>query len=181
PAVRFRGLELTYAELDARANQLARRLQTMGVGPDAPVGVWIERSPELLVALLGILKAGGGYVPLDPNYPAERLAFMLEDSRVRVIVTDSAWAKALPEHTARLLLLDTEAAALAREDPGALHVLVNADGLAYINYTSGSTGTPKGVEVVHRAVNRLVCKVDYVRLNADETVLHASTLAFDAS
>jgi amino acid adenylation domain-containing protein len=180
-AVKFHDDVLTYAELDARANQLARRLQAMGVGPDAPVGVWIDRSPDLIVALLGILKAGGGYLPLDPNYPRERLAFMLDDARVQVVVTDSRWRVALPEHSASLLLLDADAAAIAREDARPLNVDVSADSLAYINYTSGSTGTPKGVELMHRAVNRLVCKIDYVQLNQDETVLHASTLAFDAS
>ncbi|MDQ6673654.1 MAG: amino acid adenylation domain-containing protein, partial [Chloroflexota bacterium] len=180
-AVKFHDSVLTYAELDARANQLARRLRAMGVGPDAPVGVWIERSPELIVALLGILKAGGGYVPLDPSYPLERLAFMLEDAQVRVVVTDSRWRDSLPEHTAHLLLLDADAARIAREDTRPLNIHVTADSLAYINYTSGSTGTPKGVEVVHRAVNRLVCKVDYAQLDERTIVLHASTLAFDAS
>jgi len=181
PALKYHDTTLTYAELDARANQLARRLQTLGIRSDEPVGVWIDRSPELIVALLGILKAGGGYLPLDPNYPRERLAFMLDDAQVQVVVTDGRWASALPNSTARLLLLDQEAAAIAREDARPLPTRVSADSLAYINYTSGSTGTPKGVEVHHRAVNRLVCRVDYVRLDDNETLLHASTLAFDAS
>ena len=181
PAIKFHDTTLTYAEVDARANQLARRLQRIGVSRNAPVGVWIERTPELIIALLGILKAGAGYVPLDPTYPRERLAFMLDDAQVQVVVTDRRWRASLPDHTATLLLLDEEAAAIASEDTRPLNLPGAADDLAYINYTSGSTGTPKGVEVVHRAVNRLVCKVDYVQLDASTTVLHASTLAFDAS
>lgn len=180
-AVKFRDTILTYAELDARANQLARHLQRIGVRPNTPVGVWLERTPELIVALIGILKAGAGYLPLDPTYPPERVAFMLDDASVRVVVTNRNWQTSLPDNSATLLLLDEKATEIAGEDARPLDLPGSADDLAYINYTSGSTGTPKGVEIVHGAVNRLVCKVDYVQLDATRTVLHASTLAFDAS
>src|SRR5580704_14945323 len=183
PAVRWRDTVLTYAELEARANRLARRLRALGVGPDVPVGLCLERGPDTIVALLAILKAGGGYLPLDPGYPARRLAFMLEDARVPVLVTETRLAGRLPEHAAATLVLDSAAAAAAigAEDPSPPCIPARSDQLAYINYTSGSTGVPKGVEVTHRAVNRLVCRVDDATLGPQTTLLQASSLSFDAS
>ncbi len=172
---------LTYAELDRRANRLARNLRRRGVGADVCVGLCLERSFDTIVALLGILKAGGAYLPLESNYPKERLAFMLEDARVPLVVTQSSLAATLPEHGGATLFLDREAARLDEEDDLPVDGGATAQSLAYVIYTSGSTGKPKGVLVTHRAVNRLVCDVDYVPLGSQETLLHAANLAFDAS
>ncbi len=142
---------LTYAELNRRANRLARRLRALGVGPETLVGVMLERTAELVVALFGVLKSGGAYVPLDPNYPAERLAFMLEDARARVLLTQSSLLGRLPAHEARVLCLDAdwpEVAHLAGEN---LRAPVARENLAYVIYTSGSTGRPKGVAITHRS------------------------------
>ncbi|XXF81246.1 LLM class flavin-dependent oxidoreductase [Myxococcaceae bacterium GXIMD 01537] len=146
PAVTFGGRSLTYAELGARANQLARHLQVLGVGPETPVGLCVERSLDLVVGLLGILKAGGGYLPLDPDYPPERLAWMLEDSGASVVVTQRALAARL-ESRARAVCLDSD---LPPSAPGVPARTAPASRLAYLIYTSGSTGRPKGVMVSHR-------------------------------
>src|SRR5581483_879528 len=136
---------MTYQELNARANQLARRLRQSGIGPEARVALCVERSPELLVGLLGILKAGGAYVPLDCDYPPERLAFILQDARVPLLVTQPHLRDRLPAGSAQVLCLDETGAWLrqfCRED---LDGCTHAHHLAYIMYTSGSTGRPKGV------------------------------------
>ncbi|HEV2145827.1 MAG TPA: amino acid adenylation domain-containing protein [Longimicrobiaceae bacterium] len=152
PAVTFEGESLSYAELDRRANRLAHALRTLGVGPDIPVGVCLERSLEMVVAILGVLKAGGAYVPLDPSYPAERLAYLLEDSAVAVLVTRERHLGTLPPHRARVLSLDGP---LPDEGDAAPGVPVSADNLAYVIYTSGSTGRPKGAQITHAHVLRL--------------------------
>ncbi|RKH60321.1 non-ribosomal peptide synthase/polyketide synthase, partial [Corallococcus aberystwythensis] len=175
------GEPLTYGALEARANRLAHHLRGLGVGPDVKVGVCIERSFELVVALLGILKAGGAYVPLDPEYPRERLAFMLEDCQPRVVVTRARLAGALPPGPGQRVLLDAEEAAWTRHPATPPEVLLSDEHLAYVLYTSGSTGQPKGVQVSHAAIVRLVHQVDYVRLGPRERVLHFAPLAFDAS
>ena len=135
---------LAYGELDTRANQLAHHLQGLGVGPEVLVGVCLERSPDLVIALLGILKAGGAYVPLDPAYPRERLAFMLEDARVSVVVTHQHLVRALPARGPHTVCLDTDAATL--EGASTTHPVspVRPDNLAYVIYTSGSTGAAQG-------------------------------------
>ena len=173
---------LTYRELEERANRLARHLAALGVAPDARVAVLLERSAELVVALLAILKAGGAYVPLDPGFPAERLRLMLDDADARILVTRSELVDRLPaEHGAALVRLDAnaeEVAARPADDPG---IEVDPHGLAYVVYTSGSTGTPKGVAVPHRAVVRLVRDTDYAQLTAEDRVAQASTATFDAA
>ncbi len=141
---------LTYAELNARANRLARHLRSLGVGPEALVGIFLERSAETVVAVLGVLKAGGAYVPLDPAYPRERLSFMLEDARIRVLLTLESLLESLPAGGARVVRLDTERAAFEREDEADLDARVDGANLAYIIYTSGSTGKSKGVLVEQR-------------------------------
>ena len=181
-AVRCDGQQLTYAELDARANRLAGWLKARGVGREQPqVGVCLPRSMDLLVTLVGILKAGGAYVPLDPEYPAERLAFMATDSRVRIIVTHAALESRLPAGDWRPLCLDTHADQLAGfgDQPPARDVV--EDDLAYVVFTSGSTGRPKGVCVPHRGVLRLVLDTDYAHLGPDEVLLQLAPVAFDAS
>ena len=172
---------VTYGELDARANRLANHLRRLGVGPEHRVGLCLERGPELIVSVLAILKAGGAYVPLDPVYPRERLAFMLADAGVSVLVTDTRLAEALPRAGAARVLLDAHRDAVAAESAADPRVRVPAEGLAYLVYTSGSTGTPKAVAVPHRAVLRLARGGRWVRLDADETVLQLAPIAFDAS
>ncbi|NOK08417.1 non-ribosomal peptide synthetase [Corallococcus exercitus] len=181
-AVRCDGQQLTYAELDARANRLASWLKAQGVGRERPqVGVCLPRSVDLVVTLVGILKAGGAYVPLDPEYPSERLAFMATDSRVRIIVTHAGLESRLPSGDWRTLCLDTQGEALAGFGEGPIARDVVEDDLAYVVFTSGSTGRPKGVCVPHRGVLRLVLDADYVHLGPDEVLLQLAPVAFDAS
>ncbi|MFB1481437.1 amino acid adenylation domain-containing protein [Corallococcus sp. RDP092CA] len=182
-AVRFQGRTLTYAQLDARANQLAHALRRRGVGPEVRVALSVERSLEVAVGLLGILKAGGAWVPVDPMLPRERLAFMLEDSAATVLVTQAPLLERFPEGArARALCLDTEREGLARE-----HVLapvsgVGARNLAYVLYTSGSTGTPKGTAIEHRGVCNLVAhEATAYGIGPGSRVLQFASLSFDLS
>ena len=144
-AVVFEEQQLTYAELERRANQLAHHLRGLGVGPEVVVGLCIERSLEMVVGLLGILKAGGAYLPLDPSYPQERLAYMLTDARAPVLVTQAALVEQLPEHDACVVQLDADWAEIATQPTSAPASGAKPDNLAYVIYTSGSTGKPKGV------------------------------------
>src|SRR2546421_1328693 len=180
-AVIWQDRQLTYQQLNQQANQLAHHLQRLGIGPEAPVGLYVERSLEMVVGLLGILKAGGVYVPLDPAYPQERLAFMLEDAQVPVLLTQQRLAGGLPPHTARVVCLDTDGTRLSRESQENPTSGVRADNLAYVIYTSGSTGRPKGVAVSHRAINRLVFHTNYVQLEPTDRVAQASNASFDAA
>src|SRR5262249_34268985 len=143
--------ELTYRELNARANKLARYLRKLGVRPETCVGVLVERSLEMLVGLLAVLKAGGAYVPLDPEYPQERLGFMLADSGARVLLTQQHLAMHLPTHGARTVYVDSEGQAIDAESPENFRCDVTARNLAYVIYTSGSTGWPKGTAIEHRS------------------------------
>ncbi|HEU0298389.1 MAG TPA: amino acid adenylation domain-containing protein, partial [Longimicrobium sp.] len=172
---------LTYAELNARANRLARHLAKRGVGPDVRVGLCLERTPELVVGLMAILKAGGAYVPLDPEYPEERLRYMLADSRPAALLTQASLAGRFAEAQVPLVAVDADASAWADEpetdpEPGAL----TPDHLVYVIYTSGSTGQPKGTEVPHRAIPGFFRGVDYVRFDAGEVLLQHSSVSWDA-
>ncbi|NGO72719.1 non-ribosomal peptide synthetase, partial [Streptomyces boncukensis] len=174
--------ELTYAELDGRANRLARLLAARGVGREAAVGVALPRSVEQVVAVLAILKAGGCYLPLDPEYPAERLALMLSDAAPPLVVTDTENAASVPEGVCPALVLDepeTEAA-LARESAEPVVTATHPDQLAYVMYTSGSTGRPKGVGVTQRGVVRLASESGYGD-GAYERVLTQCAQAFDSN
>ncbi len=151
-ALVFEDKRLTYRELNCRANQVAHYLQKLGVEPEVLVGICLERSLEMVVGILGILKAGGAYVPLDPTYPKERLAFMLEDAQVPVLLTQERLLEKLPEHGASLVCLDKDDEVIERESEENLVSEVTADNLAYVIYTSGSTGKPKGVLVNHQNV-----------------------------
>jgi amino acid adenylation domain-containing protein len=176
------GAQLTYAELDTRANQLAHYLRGLGVGPEVRVGLCVERGLELVVCLLGVLKAGGAYVPLDPAYPADRLAFMLQDAAAPVLLTDSSVEQRLPAHGARVVLLDVEGSVIAREPAHAPESGVAAQNLAYVIYTSGSTGMPKGVLVPHRGLpNVAETQRRLFGLRTDERVLQIASFGFDAA
>ncbi len=176
------GQRLSYRELEARANQLARRLKALGVGPEVRVGLCVERSVDMVVGMLGILKAGGAYVPLDPTYPRERLAFLLEDAQGPALVAHSTLLGVLPEHSARPVCLDTDAEALARESTEPLSVEQHPENLAYLIYTSGSTGRPKGVAITHRsAVAFLQWARDTFSAEELRSVLACTSLNFDLS
>ncbi|NEQ95203.1 MAG: amino acid adenylation domain-containing protein [Cyanothece sp. SIO2G6] len=154
-AVTFEHHHLTYAELNQRANQLARHLQALGVGPEVLVGICVERSLDMIVGLLGILKAGGAYVPLDPTYPPSRLQFMVEDAHISLLLTQAALLEELPHLDAPIVCLDEIWPTLTQLPSENLDTEVTADNLAYIIYTSGSTGIPKGVMIPHQNVVRL--------------------------
>jgi len=180
-AVTFEGEDLSYRDLDRRANRLARRLRSLGVGPEVRVGIAAERSLDLIVGLLAILKAGGAYMPVDPTDPRERLASMLADARVPVLLTQRRLAGALPESGARPVLLD-EAGAFAAERSERLAAAAAPDNLAYVIYTSGSTGRPKGAMNTHRAiVNRLLWMQAAYGLDASDRVLQKTPFSFDVS
>jgi len=176
------GGRLTYRELDARANRLAHYLRSRGVGPETRVGICLDRSVDLVVGVLGIVKAGAAYVPLDPSHPPDRLRFLLADAHVAVLLTESRHGGRLPRGcVATTICLDDERAAIAREPAGPPHGRALAGNLVYVMYTSGSTGVPKGVAVPHRAVVRLVLGTDYFRGGPDEVFLQLAPVAFDAS
>ena len=173
--------ELSYRELNAKANQLARYLQSLGVAPDDLVGLCLERSPELITGMLGILKAGGAYVPLDPQTPAQRLSLMAADAQMRFVLTQETLKDRLLHTDARLIFLDHDADLLASQSQTNLPAVAGAENLAYVMYTSGSTGVPKGVEIVHRGITRLLYGVDYARLDASLRVGQLAPVSFDAS
>ncbi len=174
--------QLTYRELDARANQLARYLRARGVGAETPVAVMLERSTALVVALLGVLKAGGAYVPLDPTYPHERLRWMMADTGAAVVLTESGLTQYVPPSAAQMTLIDVDWARIAIESAAAPEWKVNSAQLAYIIYTSGSTGKPKGVMVAHRQiVNRLLWMQQRFPLSDSDAVLQKTPFSFDAS
>jgi aspartate racemase len=180
-AIRCGKEELSYAELNERANQLAHYLRAQGVGPETRVGICLERSVELVISLLGILKAGGAYLPLDANYPAERLAYMLQDAQPLLLLTQTKFLSQLPHSSAKTICFDDAGSAIARERKDNLESGTTLENLAYVMYTSGSTGYPKGVSVTHRNVVRLVKENNYASLNADEVFLQFAPLTFDAS
>jgi amino acid adenylation domain-containing protein len=170
----------SYGELNARANRLAHYLKRRGVGPDVLVGICVERSVEMLVGLLGILKAGGAYVPLDASYPGERLAFMIEDSRLQTLVTQSHLVESLPPHRAEVIRLDAVGELISGESANNPVCDVGPENLAYVIYTSGSTGKPKGVQIPHRAVvNFLNAMRRQQEWTPREVLLAVTTLSFD--
>ncbi|MEG4421610.1 amino acid adenylation domain-containing protein [Microcoleus sp. LAD1_D5] len=181
-ALVFEDEQLTYQELNQRANQLAHHLRNLGVGPEVLVGICVERSLEMVVGLLGILKAGGAYVPLDPAYPPERLVFMLEDAEVPVLLTQARLVKSLPKHQGRIVGVDTDWEIIERQSEENLISEVKLDNLAYVIYTSGSTGKPKGVAIEHRnAVALLYWARQTFNPEDFAGVLASTSICFDLS
>jgi natural product biosynthesis luciferase-like monooxygenase protein len=181
-ALSFEGEQLTYGELNARANRLAHYLQELGVGPEVLVGLCVERSVEMVVGLLGILKAGGAYVPLDPAYPQERISFMLKDAAVSVLLTQEHLQERLPEHPARVICLDKDWPLISRAQTANCCSDVTAENLAYVIYTSGSTGRPKGVMVQHRNVSNFFTAMDErIGMEREGVWLALTSISFDIS
>ncbi|MEH2284581.1 MAG: amino acid adenylation domain-containing protein [Nostoc sp.] len=180
--------DLSYRELNNRANQLAHYLQALGVKPEVRVGICVERSSETLpeaslemvIGILAILKAGGAYVPLDPAYPTDRLTFMLEDVQTTILLTHNHLCDGLIIHNQTVVNLDSDWEIIAQHSEDNLHSEVNPENLAYIIYTSGSTGTPKGTEVAHRSIIGFMFGVDYIHLDAEQIWLQHSSISWDA-
>ncbi|HEX2204130.1 MAG TPA: amino acid adenylation domain-containing protein [Longimicrobium sp.] len=181
-ALVHRGERVAYVELNARANRLARHLRSLGVGPETMVGVCMERAPEMIVALLAVQKAGGAYVPIDPAYPADRIAWMLEDTAAPVVLTQGRVAPLLPHTGARVVRVDAEWTSIAIQPAEDLDPVAGPENLAYAIYTSGSTGRPKGVQIEHRSA---VVVVHWLRdlIPAEElaAVLGSTSISFDVS
>ena len=178
-AVQFEEQGLTYKELNQRADSLAKVLVSQGVKPGTLVGIFTNRSPDMLVALLGVLKTGGAYLPLDPSFPSERLAFMVEDSGASVILTQTSLLSELPENQAKVICLDALEGLPSARTKKKISA-ARSDDLAYLIYTSGSTGKPKGVQIHHRAVvNFLWSMKEDLNISADDTLLAVTTLSFD--
>ncbi|MBO3462192.1 non-ribosomal peptide synthetase [Aetokthonos hydrillicola Thurmond2011] len=174
--------QLTYRELNAKANQLAHYLRSLGVKPEVLVGICVERSLEMIVGLLAILKAGGAYVPLDPAYPEERLSFMLSDSQVSVLLTQQKLVADLPENAAHVISLDADWGVIAEHNQTNPSSGVQASNLAYMIYTSGSTGKPKGVLVPHQGLcNLALAQIHTFDVHCDSRVLQFASFSFDAS
>ncbi|WP_276373759.1 amino acid adenylation domain-containing protein [Archangium gephyra] len=178
-ALEFDSERLTYSQLEARSNQLAHHLRSLGVGPDCFVALFLERSPSLFVSMLAALKAGGAYLPLDTSYPQERLALMLRDARPRLLLTSEALASSLPASDVPTVLLDSLSLSSLPSSPPPSSTLPLH--LAYAIYTSGSTGQPKGISIPHRAVVRLVRDTTYHSFSSDERIAQLSNASFDAA
>ncbi len=173
---------LSYQELDRRANRLAHILQSLGVGPDVVVGLYLDRSLAMIVGALAILKAGGAYLPLDPSYPSERLMVMLKDAKTPILVTGQCIADALPEHPEHVVTLDPEGRLAVTQSSDPPFARARGENLAYVIYTSGSTGEPKGVEITHGALLNLVSWHQRAfRITPDDRASQVSALGFDAA
>lgn len=180
-ALEFGAESLSYRDLNARSNQLAHYLQKHEAGTGSLIGVYMDRSPDMIVTFLAILKAGAAYVPLDLSYPRERLAFMAGDAKMPWIVTKSDRIQELPESSARAIVLDAEWERISQEPRQLPPCITSPDSLAYVIYTSGSTGTPKGVCVPHRGITRLVLNADYVKITPADRIAQVSNASFDAA
>jgi amino acid adenylation domain-containing protein len=182
PALVAGSATLTYGELDRRANQLARYLQSLGVGPEKLVGIYLERSPEMVVAALAVLKTGGAYVPLDPVLPAERFAYMLASADLCALVTKKSFEARLGSVNCSVVDLEKDAAAISASSAELLSVSVAAHNLAYVIYTSGSTGQPKGVELTHGGLQNLIAwHLRAFEVTAADRASHQACIGFDAA
>ncbi|HSE23485.1 MAG TPA: amino acid adenylation domain-containing protein, partial [Pyrinomonadaceae bacterium] len=181
-ALVFGERRLTYLQLNNRANQLANLLLRMGANPEVPIGICVERSPEMVVALFAVLKAGAAYVPLDPTYPKERLVFMVKDSQAPILLTQQRFSSIFEKHSIRVLYLDTDSDAIGKESECNPRSESTADNLAYIIYTSGSMGDPKGVLISHHAlVNHSLAVIKHYQLNPSDRVLQFASISFDVA
>jgi amino acid adenylation domain-containing protein len=179
-AVVFEDQQLTYRDLNDRANRIARYLQKLGVGPEVLVGICVERSVDMVAGLLGILKTGGAYVPLDPAYPRQRLAFILSDSQVPVLLTQQKLVAALPESQARVVCLDTRWEEIPKGNTCNPTKEATPENLAYVIYTSGSTGQPKGVQILHGALAHFLSAMHLtLGLSEEDILLSVTTISFD--
>jgi amino acid adenylation domain-containing protein len=179
-AVEFDDKSLTFSDLEGRSNQLAHFLQKNGVGPESLVGLCVERSLEMVVALLGILKAGGAYVPIDPGYPADRIKYVLDDARVQILLTQQSLLPLIPQTAAQVVCVDADRRVLEQEECGPTASAVMPGNLAYVIYTSGSTGRPKGVQLEHRSLVNLLCSMQQMPgMTSDDVLVAVTTLSFD--
>jgi amino acid adenylation domain-containing protein/thioester reductase-like protein len=181
-AVVFEDQQLTYKQLNYRANQLAHYLQTLGVKPEVLVGLCVERTLDMIIGILGILKAGGAYLPLDPHYPENRLSFMLEDAQISLLLTQTSLVKSLPKHSALVVCLDENNIEISTQTPNNPQVQMTPENLTYVIYTSGSTGKAKGVLVQHRGLSNLTETVQHrFNITSESKILQFASLSFDAS
>lgn len=181
-AVIFEDLQLSYHELNQRANQLAHYLRKRGIGPEVLIGICVERSLEMIIGILGILKAGGAYLPLDPAYPQERLAFMMSDSQIPILLTQEHLRTQLPEFHGYVMTLDTDWPLIAQEPETQPQSPVLPENLAYVIYTSGSTGKPKGTLLAHRGLcNVSQAQINHFHITPGDNVLQFSSFSFDAA
>ncbi|TVP65178.1 MAG: amino acid adenylation domain-containing protein, partial [Nodularia sp. (in: Bacteria)] len=181
-ALVFANQELTYGELNIRANQLAHHLQSLGVQPETLVGICMERSMEMVVGILAILKAGGAYLPLDPSYPPERLTFMLEDAQLPLLLVQPHLVDELPPHAAKVVNIDTDGVAFANYSQANPDSSIELENAAYVIYTSGSTGKPKGAINTHKGLcNRLLWMQETYQLTSSDRVLQKTPFSFDVS
>ncbi len=181
-AVVFEGQQLTYRELNAKANQLAQYLVKQGVEPEDPVGICVDRSLDMIVGLMGILKSGGAYVPLDPSYPGDRLSFMLEDAGITLLLSHKHLTERLPEFSGDIIYLDNDRGIIDRESDTNLSNRVKPDNMAYIMYTSGSTGRPKGVVITHHNVVGFLSSYKHVTRDGSRRIgTSVAPFSFDTS
>jgi amino acid adenylation domain-containing protein len=181
-AVKLENEFFTYQELNNRANQLAHYLQSLGVKADSLVGIFVERSLDMIIGILGILKAGGAYIPLDIDYPPERIAYLLEDTQLSILLTQSKFVEQLPQFPPNTICLDQDWSIIAKQSTVKPLVAVEQHNLAYIIYTSGSTGQPKGVMIEHRSVvNYILTLIREYGITADDRILQFSSICFDVS
>jgi non-ribosomal peptide synthetase component F len=178
-AVVFEGTELTYRELNNKSNQLGHYLQTKGIKPDSLVGICVDRSLEMIVGLLGILKSGGAYVPIDPTYPEERISYMLEDADCEIVLSQEHLK--LPKTNSKIVYLDADWRKIEKETSVNVKSEVKSNNLAYVIYTSGSTGRPKGTLIEHKSVIRLASNRGFSFIRNQKAVLQYATISFDAS
>ena len=181
-AVIYENKQLTYDELNRRSNQLANYLRKLGAGPDELVGLCVERSLEMVIGILGVLKAGAAYIPIDPEYPESRVEFMINDSKAKVLITQKSLADSLPKDISKIVIIDEDWGEISKEDENNFENNVSMNNLAYVIYTSGSTGQPKGVMISHASiVNHMLWLKEVFGFDSSDSVFQKTPFSFDAS